>query len=83
MERVIMLNGWSNVLSALMGWMNMKYQSIPELTQEQHDATLRARKAYRYEPNPFWSQPYTPKSEIQLEAEKGLIIEGKVNETSN
>lgn len=78
-----MLSGLNSLLSALMERMTIKCRTIPELTQEQHDAMLRARKAYRYEPNPFWGQPYTPKSEIQLEAEKGLIIEGKVNETSN
>lgn len=51
-----------------------------------YEQELRREEAIRRMQEAWYniqSSSRNQKSEIQLEAEKGLIIEGKVNETSN
>ena len=69
-----MLSGLSRLLSGLMASRVKPRYNPPPLTPYEIEIMRRQRQH-------AYSQ--SRKSQIQLEAEKGLIIEGQVNETSN
>lgn len=75
-----MLRGLIAALSALMEWRTFNMNSSSYEQELRREEAIRRMQEAWYN---IQSSSRNQKSEIQLEAEKGLIIEGKVNETDN
>ena len=73
-----MLRGLISVLSAWMGQRNMKYNSTYHEVQARYHESIR-----KLNEEVARSKLARIKSAIQIEAEKGLIIEGTVNDQAH